>query len=130
MIEEYINRVAVLNDIEELFILCYETLPNECGHHFITEKELETHLEHVKNLPVLVNKNSPRWVRVEDGLPKPIHPSDPHYVPYLICDSLGYMYVADYTYGKYSTAYSFHVDGEEVTDVIYWMPIEPPGEEV
>ena len=74
MIEEYINRVAVLNDIGELFTLCYETLPNECGHHFITEKELETHWEHVKNLPVLVMENLPSTeldrIRTENKLLK------------------------------------------------------------
>ena len=48
---EYIDRKSVLNDIGELFTLCYETLPNECGHHFIVEKELETHWDFVKNLP-------------------------------------------------------------------------------
>ena len=48
---EYIEREKVINDIGELFTLCYETLPNECGHHFIVEKELETHLDFVRNLP-------------------------------------------------------------------------------
>lgn len=48
---EYIERDAVLNDIAELFTLCHETLPNECGHHFIVENELKTHLDFVKNLP-------------------------------------------------------------------------------
>ena len=48
---EYIDREAVLNDIGELFTLCRETLPNEAGHHFIVEKELETHLDFVRNLP-------------------------------------------------------------------------------
>ena len=48
---EYIDRKSILNDIGELFTLCYETLPNECGHHFIVEKELETHWDFVKNLP-------------------------------------------------------------------------------
>ena len=72
----------------------------------------------------------PPWHRVEDELPEPIHPTDTRYKAYLICDSLGYMHVADYTYSKhFPTCYSFHVNGEEVTDVKYWMPIEPPKEE-
>lgn len=67
------------------------------------------------------------WIRVKDRMPDPIHPSDPKYRPYLVMDSFGYLRVADYTYDKYfQTCYSFHVDGEEVTDVEYWMRIEPP----
>ena len=70
------------------------------------------------------------WHRVEEELPEPIHPTDPRYKAYLICDSLGYMHVADYTYSKhFPTCYSFHVNGEEETDVKYWMPIEPPKED-
>ena len=79
----------------------------------------------VRNFPTA----SP-WHRVEEEMPEPIHPTDPRYKAYLICDSLGYMHVADYTYSKhFPTCYSFHVNGEEVTDVKYWMPIEPPKEE-
>lgn len=48
---EYIEKDVVINDIGELFTICYETLPNEYGHHFITEKELQTHLDFVRNLP-------------------------------------------------------------------------------
>lgn len=48
---EYIEREAVLNDIAELFTLCHETFPNESGHHFIVEEELETHWDFVKNIP-------------------------------------------------------------------------------
>ena len=72
------------------------------------------------------------WHRVEEELPEPIHPTDPRYKAYLICDSLGYMHVADYTYSKhFPTCYSFHVNGEEETDVKYWMPLpEPPKEGV
>ncbi len=51
MSKEYIERDAVLNDIAELFTLCHETLPNECGHHFVVEADLETHWDFVKNLP-------------------------------------------------------------------------------
>lgn len=50
---EYIKRDAVINDIGELFTICYETLPNECGHHFIVEKELQTHLDFVRDLPAV-----------------------------------------------------------------------------
>ena len=50
---EYIEREKVIDDIGELFTLCYETLPNECGHHFIVEKELKTHLDFVRNLPAV-----------------------------------------------------------------------------
>lgn len=67
------------------------------------------------------------WHRVEDGLPDPIHPANPRYKAYLICNSLGYMQVADYTYSKhFPTCYSFHVNGEEETDVKYWMPLPKP----
>ena len=48
---EYIEKDAVINDIGDMFTICYETLPNECGHHFIVEKELQTHLDFVRNLP-------------------------------------------------------------------------------
>ena len=69
----------------------------------------------------------PHWESVKERLPDPIPPTDQNYMPYLIRDSLGYFHVADYTYDKYfQTCYSFHVDGEEVTDVEYWMRIEPP----
>lgn len=48
---EYIERDVVIDDIGDLFTICYETLPNEYGHHFIVEKELQTHLDFVRNLP-------------------------------------------------------------------------------
>lgn len=48
---EYIEKDVVINDIGELFTICYETLPNEYGHHFIVEEELQTHLDFVRNLP-------------------------------------------------------------------------------
>lgn len=48
---EYIEKDMVINDIGELFTICYETLPNEYGHHFIVEEELQTHLNFVRNLP-------------------------------------------------------------------------------
>ena len=48
---DYIKRDVVLNDIGELCTLCYATLPNECGHHFIVEKELKIHWDYVKGLP-------------------------------------------------------------------------------
>ena len=51
MPKEYIPREDVINDIGELFTICRETLPNECGHHFIVENELQTHLDFVRNLP-------------------------------------------------------------------------------
>ena len=47
---EYIERDVVIDDIGELFTICYETLPNEYGHHFIVEKELQIHLDFVRNL--------------------------------------------------------------------------------
>ena len=47
----------------------------------------------------------------------------------LVYDEDGYMSVATYTGDKYfPTAYGFHVNGEEVTDITHWMPIEPPKE--
>lgn len=51
MAKEYIPREDVINDIGELFTICRETYPNECGHHFIVEGELQIHLDHVRNLP-------------------------------------------------------------------------------
>lgn len=51
MAKEYIIREDVINDIGELFTICRETYPNECGHHFIVEDELQIHLDHVRNLP-------------------------------------------------------------------------------
>lgn len=51
MAKEYVIREDVINDIGELFTICRETLPNECGHHFIVENELQSHLDHVRNLP-------------------------------------------------------------------------------
>ena len=66
---------------------------------------------------------APRWVRCEDELPKPGQVC-------LVYDEDGYMNVATYTGDKYfPTAYGFHVNGEEVTDITNWMPIEPPREE-
>lgn len=51
MAKEYIPREDVINDIGELFTICRETYPNECGHHFIVEDELQSHLDFVRNLP-------------------------------------------------------------------------------
>lgn len=51
MAKEYVSREDVINDIGELFTICRETYPNECGHHFIVEDELQIHLDHVRNLP-------------------------------------------------------------------------------
>lgn len=68
----------------------------------------------------------PHWESVKERLPDPIPPTDQNYRPYLIRDSLGYFHVADYTYDRYSTVYSFYVDGEEVMDAEYWMRIDPP----
>ena len=51
MPKEYIPREDVINDIGELFTICRETYPNECGHHFIVEDELQIHLDFVRNLP-------------------------------------------------------------------------------
>lgn len=51
MPKEYIPREDVINDIGELFTICRETNPNECGHHFIVENELQSHLDFVRNLP-------------------------------------------------------------------------------
>lgn len=48
---EYIERDVVIDDIGDLFTICYETLPNECGHRFIVEEELQIHLDFVRNLP-------------------------------------------------------------------------------
>ena len=48
MAKEYIPREDVINDIGELFTICRETLPNECGHHFIVEDELQSHLDFVR----------------------------------------------------------------------------------
>ena len=66
----------------------------------------------------------PRWVRCDSFvLPKPGQLC-------LVYDEDGYMSVATYTGDKYfPTAYGFHVDGEEVTDITHWMPIEPPKED-
>lgn len=66
---EYIEREKVIEDIGELFTLCYETLPNECGHHFIVEKELKTHLDFVRNLPAANVKPIVRgkWTLNKDG---------------------------------------------------------------
>lgn len=72
----------------------------------------------LKSLPA-----APRWVRCEERLPKPGQVC-------LVYDEDGYMNVATYTGDKYfPTAYGFHVNGEEVTDITHWMPIEPPKED-
>ena len=114
---ELIRREDAINAVEMFFKDAYiEDSDVHC-----TDMEYE-----INHIPAA----SP-WHRVEDELPEPIHPTDPRYKAYLICDSLGYMHVADYTYSKhFPTCYSFHVNGEEVTDVKYWMPIEPPKEGV
>ena len=63
MPKEYIVRDDVINDIGELFTICRETLPNECGHHFIVENELQIHLDHVRSLPAadVVEVRHGRW---------------------------------------------------------------------
>ena len=47
---EYVEREPIINNIGELFTICHETLPNECGHHFVVEKELQTFSDFVKSL--------------------------------------------------------------------------------
>lgn len=49
--DDYIKRKAVINDIGDLFTICSETYPDECGHHYIVEQQLQIHLDHVRNLP-------------------------------------------------------------------------------
>lgn len=64
MAKEYIPREDVINDIGELFTICRETYPNECGHHFIVEDELQIHLDHVRNLPAadVARVRHGRWI--------------------------------------------------------------------
>ena len=79
---DYIKRDSVLNDIGELFTLCYETLPNECGHHFIVEKELKIHWDYVKGLPaadVRENKHG-EWIGYPECLKYPNAYSGDHIV--------------------------------------------------
>ena len=65
MAKEYIPRADVINDIGELFTICRETYPNECGHHFIVEDELQIHLDYVRNLPAadVVEVRHGRWMK-------------------------------------------------------------------
>lgn len=113
----YINRQDVLNDIADLFTICHETLPNECGHHFITETELNEHYEYVKNLPI-VNIAAPRWVICEDEMPK-------------VCD---YYFAFTEDAEAFVCEYIPSVDQwwngyDLILNVTHWMPIEPPKEE-
>lgn len=64
MAKEYVCREDVINDIGELFTICRETLPNECGHHFIVENELQSHLDYVRNLPAadVAEVRHGRWI--------------------------------------------------------------------
>ena len=64
MAKEYIPREDVINDIGELFTICRETYPNECGHPFIVEDELQIHLDQIRNLPAadVTEVRHGRWI--------------------------------------------------------------------
>lgn len=64
---EYIERKAVISYIGELFTLCHETMPNEYGHHFIVEKELQVFLDSVVNIPAadVQPVRHGRWMKSE-----------------------------------------------------------------
>ena len=49
--DEHIERDAVISYIAELFTICHESMPNEYGHHFIVEKELQVFLDNIVNIP-------------------------------------------------------------------------------
>ena len=48
-----IEKEAVLNEIEELFTICSETIPDENGSHYVTESELITHKRIIMELPTI-----------------------------------------------------------------------------
>ena len=48
---EYIIKEVALNELGELICLCREALPNENGHHYVTEKELLIGYDHLCNIP-------------------------------------------------------------------------------
>lgn len=101
MEKEYIEREAVLNDIGELFTLCYETLPNDCGHHFIVENELKAHLDFVKSIPtasvreVVLCKDCKYWkdrhIRQKDGIERKYRDDEPEYVDLTVGVNVGAM---------------------------------------
>lgn len=77
---EYIEKDVVINDIGELFTICYETLPNEYGHHFIVEEELQTHLDFVRNLPAadVVEVKHGKWIWLTDCTNEGLYCSNCH----------------------------------------------------
>ena len=135
--EDIENSLKVLSHIvDDDFVITVDEARKIIGIDGETIEALQAEVEELKRVNMELFDDLPKygeqiahWISVKERLPEPIHPTDPRYKAYLICDSLGYMRVADYTYSKYfPTCYSFHVNGEEETDVKYWMPIEPPKE--
>ena len=125
MAKEYIPREDVINDIGELFTICRETLPNECGHHFIVEDELQSHLDFVRNLPAADVVERPRWIPVTERLPRGgenvlAYYHNP-YNQFIVCatwDSKRHEWIPDLE----------SIDGYYITA---WMPLpEPPKDEV
>lgn len=77
---EYIEKDVVINDIGELFTICYETLPNEYGHHFIVEEELQTHLDFIRNLPAadVAEVKHGKWIWLADCANEGLYCSNCH----------------------------------------------------
>ena len=48
---EYISRKAAINELNELFTICRETLPNENGKHYVVEEELCVFYNRISNIP-------------------------------------------------------------------------------
>lgn len=108
-----IDADALIEDVKTLWD--YETVDGITSSTVL--KQIVTDIQNAPTIP------APRWVRCKEELPKPGQLC-------LVYDEDDYMSVATYTGDKYfPTAYGFHVNGEEVTDITHWMPIEPPRED-
>ena len=66
---EYIKREAVLSAVGELFTICSHSLPNELGHHYVVEKDIEIFYNYVKDIPTADVKPVVRgeWIGTFDG---------------------------------------------------------------
>ena len=66
----------------------------------------------------------PKWISVEDDRPANV------IAPYLVY-AYHRIYVADWSYDKWTDNWWFYVDGEHEPGVTHWMPLpEPPKEDV
>ena len=63
---DFIDREAAINELNELFTICRETMPNENGKHYVVEEELCVFYNRLSNIPAADVRPVVRGRWVED----------------------------------------------------------------